>query len=96
MRDLDLWLVRCFIVLAEERHFGRAAHRLHISQPGLSRVIRSLEERVEAGLIVHNSRPLRFTAQGEALLLYGRRLLETQGELGERWCRTFGDWASGP
>ncbi|MEV4259231.1 LysR family transcriptional regulator, partial [Spirillospora sp. NPDC049652] len=41
--DLDLRLVRCFTVLAEHRHFGRAAEALHLTQPSLSRQLRRLE-----------------------------------------------------
>nr|WP_203217826.1 LysR family transcriptional regulator [Nocardia terpenica] len=41
--DLDLRLVRCFLVLAEHRHFGRAAEALHTTQPTLSRQIGRLE-----------------------------------------------------
>jgi DNA-binding transcriptional LysR family regulator len=42
--DLDLRLVQCFTVVAEHRHFGRAAAPLHLTQPSLSRQIRRLEQ----------------------------------------------------
>jgi hypothetical protein len=80
MRDLDLWAVRCLVVLAEERHFGRAAKRLHLSQPGLSRIITATEARVGTTLVVHYSRPLRLTRDGNTLVIYGRRLLDVQHE----------------
>jgi len=44
--DLDTVLLRSFVVLAEERHFGQAALRLHISQPALSKRLRRLEDMV--------------------------------------------------
>jgi DNA-binding transcriptional LysR family regulator len=76
--DLDLWAVRCLLVLAEERHYIRAAARLHMSQPGLSRVIAGLEQRVGATLIERSTRPLRLTTQGDILVYHGWRLLEQQ------------------
>lgn len=76
--DLDLRAVRCLLVLGEERHYGRSAERLHMSQPGLSRVIAALETRVGAALVARNSRPVRLTGQGEVLAWHGRRLLAQQ------------------
>jgi hypothetical protein len=76
--DLDLRAIRCFLVLADERHYERAAQRLHMSQPGLSRTITALESRVGAILFVRNERPLGLTTQGEILAVHGRRLLRAQ------------------
>jgi DNA-binding transcriptional LysR family regulator len=78
MQDLDLRAVRCLAVLEEERHFGRAAARLHMSQPGLSRVISALETRLGAILVVRATRPVRLTPRGNTLVRYGRRLLALQ------------------
>jgi DNA-binding transcriptional LysR family regulator len=73
--DLDLRVVRYFVAVAEELHFGRAAARLYISQPALSKQIQRLEEQLGAPLFVRDSRHVRLTARGEALLDDARELI---------------------
>ncbi len=51
-----LELIRRFIVVAEQLHFGRAAEDLHIAQPVLSRQIRALEDELKAQLFVRDKR----------------------------------------
>jgi DNA-binding transcriptional LysR family regulator len=60
--------LHCFIALAEELHFGRAAQRANISQPGLSGQIRRLEKRVGGALFRRTSRHVELTPAGTALL----------------------------
>ncbi|WP_329128996.1 LysR family transcriptional regulator [Streptomyces sp. NBC_01476] len=66
--DLDLRLVRCFTVVAELRHFGRAAAVLHLTQSSLSRQIRRLEEQVGARLLDRTPQGSRLTEAGEVFL----------------------------
>jgi DNA-binding transcriptional LysR family regulator len=73
--DLDLRLVRYFVAVADELHFGRAATRLYISQPALSRQIRKLENDVGAQLLVRDSRHVALTVRGERFLDDARQLL---------------------
>ncbi|MCD2196521.1 LysR family transcriptional regulator [Actinomycetospora endophytica] len=75
MDDLDLRLVHAFVVVAEHRHFGRAAEALHIAQPALSRQIRRLEDQVGARLFDRDTRGTRLTAAGEAFLPAAREAL---------------------
>ena len=73
--DLDLRLVRYFVTVATELHFGRSATKLHISQPALSRQIRRLETSVGGPLLVRDSRHVALTPRGERFLDDARQLL---------------------
>jgi DNA-binding transcriptional LysR family regulator len=66
--DLDLRKVRYFIAVAEELNFGRAAVRLHIAQPVLSRQIRALEKDLHTQLFVRDSSGTQLTKAGVQLL----------------------------
>jgi len=82
--DLDLRLVRYFVVVAEELHFGRAAAKLHISQPALSKQIRKLEDQLGAKLLVRNSRHVTLTARGQVFLLDAKELLRLAERMQQR------------
>src|SRR3954468_9588280 len=71
----ELRLIRYFIAVAEERHFSRAAERLHMAQPPLSAAIRQLEQQLGVALLDRTSRSVRLTPAGELLLERGRELL---------------------
>jgi DNA-binding transcriptional LysR family regulator len=69
--------VRCFVAVAEELHFGRAAERLAMTQPPLSRQIQKLERTVGAQLLDRDNRQVRLTAAGSAFLEDCYRLTTT-------------------
>jgi DNA-binding transcriptional LysR family regulator len=73
--DLDLRLVRYFVAVADELHFGRAAAKLYISQPALSKQVRKLEDELGTPLLVRDSRHVTLTPQGERFLADARVLL---------------------
>lgn len=63
--DVDVAVLRSFVVLAEERHFARAAARLHIEQPALSQRIKRLERRIGVQLFVRDTRNVDLSPAGE-------------------------------
>jgi DNA-binding transcriptional LysR family regulator len=75
--DLDLRLVRYFTVVADHRHFGRAAAELRVAQPSLSRQIRRLEQQLGARLLDRTPQGTRLTEAGEAFLPRARALLRS-------------------
>jgi DNA-binding transcriptional LysR family regulator len=68
--------LRYFVAVAEEVHFGRAAQRLGIAQPPLSRAIQLLERRLGAALLERTSRAVTLTEAGSVLLREGRAALD--------------------
>ena len=76
MDQLDLRLVRYFVAVAQELHFGRAAERLHIAQPSLSQQIRRLESQLGVTLLTRTSRRVELTTAGVTLLHDGEQLLQ--------------------
>ncbi|RFS83035.1 LysR family transcriptional regulator [Actinomadura spongiicola] len=78
--DAHLRDLRYFVAVAEELNFTRAAERLFISQPALSKQIRQLEELMRVRLFERDRREVRLTVPGEALLPIARELLQRWDE----------------
>jgi DNA-binding transcriptional LysR family regulator len=68
--------LRYFVTVAEEQHFGRAADRLGIAQPPLSRAVQQLERRLGVALLERSSRGVTLTEAGSVLLREGRTALD--------------------
>jgi DNA-binding transcriptional LysR family regulator len=81
---VDLRVLRYFIAVAEERHIGRAAARLHMTQPPLSRAMRQLEADLGVTLLDRTASGVKVTAAGDALYDEARRMLDHADRLRAR------------
>lgn len=72
---MELRHLRYFVVVGEEEHFGRAADRLHVVQPALTRQVRQLEEEIGCALFERLKRGVRLTEAGRSFLQEARQLL---------------------
>jgi DNA-binding transcriptional LysR family regulator len=77
---MDLKQLECFIAVAEERHFTRAAQRLNIVQSGLSQTIRMLEDELGGPLLARSTRRVDLTPAGKVLLKEAARVLAAARE----------------
>jgi DNA-binding transcriptional LysR family regulator len=75
--DISTKQLRYFVAVAQELHFGRAALRLHITQPPLSRQIRALEEQLGARLIDRNTQTVQLTPSGRTFMRSAQAILES-------------------
>ena len=73
---LELRQLRCFVALAQEKHFQRAARLVNLTQPALSYQLKSLEEKLGISLIERDRRNVSLTEAGEYLMMEGKALLQ--------------------
>ena len=78
---MEIRHLRYFVTVARERNFTRAAEKLHIAQPPLSRQIQQLEEEVGTVLFDRDSRPLRLTEAGRLFFEHATQVLERFDDL---------------
>ena len=78
---VEMRQLRYFLAVAEEKHFGRAAIRLHMTQPPLSQAIQALEADIGAILFARTKRSVALTPAGLALLPEARRILQQASTL---------------
>jgi DNA-binding transcriptional LysR family regulator len=83
MDDLETRELRYFVTIAEELHFGRAAGRLHVAQPALSKTVQRMEGRLGVQLFNRSSRSVTLTPAGRALLEHGRGALSAMSAAAE-------------
>ncbi|MEI5997346.1 LysR family transcriptional regulator [Paraburkholderia bengalensis] len=78
---MELRQLRYFVAVAEERNFTRAAERLNMTQPPLSRQIQQIEDSVGLALFERGARPLKLTEAGRVFYAQAKRLIEESDEL---------------
>lgn len=83
MSELTLRQLEYAVAVCEEEHFGRAAERVAVSQPGISAQIRALEQALGVVLFERTSRGARMTPAGAAILPKARAVLLAAGELAQ-------------
>jgi DNA-binding transcriptional LysR family regulator len=76
---VEIRQVRCFLAVAELRHFGHAAQQLHIVQPAVSQQIRRLERELGVDLFHRTTRTVELTPAGETFLAHAQRILDAVG-----------------
>lgn len=81
---MELRHLRYFVGVGEEQHFGRAAARLHVAQPALSRQIQDLEREMGFALFDRLPRGVRLSAAGKSFLTEARRILQDVDEAKRR------------
>lgn len=81
---MDMRHLRCFVAVAEELHFGRAADRLHLTQPPVSLAIKELEEELGVKLLERTSRRIALTRAGEDALRDARVVLASADTMRRR------------
>lgn len=72
---MEIQQLRVFLAVAEELHFGRAAERLHLAQPPVSRIVRQLEHDLGTDLFIRSTRSVQLTAAGAALVAPAQEIL---------------------
>ena len=82
--EIELRLWRQFLAVAEALHFGRAAQRLHMTQPPLTQAIQQLERRLGTTLFERTRRSVALTPAGAALVEPARQLLQQAAALARR------------
>ncbi|MFF2183868.1 LysR family transcriptional regulator [Streptomyces sp. NPDC058155] len=90
METLETRELRYFMAVAEELHFGRAAERLGMAQPPLSRAIQQLERRLGVSLLERDRRGVSLTGAGDVLLHEGRAALDATTAAARRTRRAGG------
>jgi DNA-binding transcriptional LysR family regulator len=81
---MELRHLRYFVAVGEEQHYGRAAERLHVAQPALSRQIQDLEEEIGVKLFDRLARGVKISAAGASFLDDARRILQQVNEAAMR------------
>lgn len=92
MKGMEIKQLRCFVAVAKELHFARAAERLGVDQSLLSRQVRSLEQTLGMPLLRRTTRKTQLTPTGKQLLIEVVRVLEIidaieQAVIAHRGCR---------
>lgn len=78
---MDIRQMRYFVAVAEEKSFTKAADKLFIAQPPLSRAIKNLEDELEVSLLIRNTRNLELTEAGKYFYSHAKKIIQSEIQL---------------
>ncbi len=89
LKNVTLQQLEALVLLGSEGTFSRAAKKMNLSQPSLTKHIQNMEETIDAPLVIRGRSGVQLTPEGKILSEYARKILKSRDEAGERFKRLY-------